>query len=220
VKPLPAVVDLRSHLSPVVDQGNLGSCTANAIVSGLWEYLWVGMGNILQRFSRLFLYYFERLLEGTVKEDSGAYIRDGMKSLQKTGVCTEKLWPYIIKKFTKRPGQEAIDEAGKYKICEYQRINTLQELKMALADGQPVVFGFEVFESFETDSVTKTGLVPMPQDSEESLGGHAVLAVGYDDVKGWVIVRNSWGEAWGDKGYFYMPYDVFKKLVMDMWTGK
>jgi C1A family cysteine protease len=217
--PLPKSVDLRSKMSPVVDQGQLGSCTANAIVSGLWEYLWLGVGNILQRFSRLFLYYFERFVEGTVKDDSGAEIRDGMKILSKYGVCPESIWPYIIKKFTNKPVKKAIDAAGKYKIFEYRRINGLDELKAALADGQPVVFGFNVYQSFESDDVAKTGIVSMPKDGESLLGGHAVLAVGFDDTKGQVIVRNSWGDSWGDKGYFYMPYEVFNKLVMDMWTG-
>jgi C1A family cysteine protease len=218
--PIPAAIDLRSQMSPVVDQGQLGSCTANAIVSGLYEYVWLGAGNVLQRFSRLFLYYFERLAEGTVKEDSGAEIRDGMKVLAGQGVCPESIWPYIIQKFTKKPGKEAINAAANYRILQYQRVNNLDELKAALVDGQPVVFGFNVYQSFEADEVAKTGMVPMPADGEQLLGGHAVLAVGYDDEKGYVMVRNSWGEDWGDQGYFYMPYEVFNKLVMDMWTGK
>jgi len=104
-------------------------------------------------------------------------------------------------------------------------VTDLTALKTALAEGYPVVLGINVYESFESDQVAKTGIVPLPEDSEKLLGGHAVLAVGYkDDVvnidQGVVIVRNSWGEGWGDKGYFYLPYSYFTKYVSDMWTGK
>lgn len=222
---VPASVDLRSKMSPVVDQGNLGSCTANAIASGLREYLIIAGGGVLVRLSRLFLYYKEREIEGTIGEDSGAEIRDGMKVLQQTGVCPESIWPYIIKKFTKAPSKEATAAAGQYKINAYHRVNNLDELKIALADGQPVVIGFEVYDSFESEDVAKTGIVPMPADDQALLGGHAVCAVGYSEKpldgmnEGYVIVRNSWGSSWADGGYCYMPYSVFNKLVMDMWTA-
>jgi C1A family cysteine protease len=220
ILPLPASVDLRLKMSPVVEQGKLGSCTANAIASGLKEYLLLKTGEALIRLSRLFLYYFERELEGTIDEDSGAEIRDGMKVLQKIGVCPEVLWPYVIQIFDKKPSKQADKAAAQYKISAYHRIEDLDELKVALSEDHPVVFGFEVYESFESDQVAKTGIVSLPAADEHLLGGHAVLAVGYDDSKGWVIVRNSWGETWGDQGNFYMPYDVFNKLVMDMWTGQ
>lgn len=220
ISQLPASVDLRTKMSPVVDQGDLGSCTANAIASGLKEYFNLKTGGALIRLSRLFLYYFERELEGTVGEDSGAELRDGMKVLQKTGVCPEVFWPYVIQIFDRQPNQKAVKRAAPYKINAYRRIKDLAELKAALAEDRPVVFGFEVYESFEADEVARTGILPMPDESEQLLGGHAVLAVGYDDQKGWVIARNSWGEAWGDRGYFYIPYEVFDKLVMDMWTGQ
>ncbi|HBF39573.1 MAG TPA: cysteine peptidase [Firmicutes bacterium] len=218
---LPQTVDLRDKMSPIVDQGQLGSCTANAIASGLREYLEVKVGQNLVRLSRLFLYYEERKLEDTINEDSGASIRDGMKVLSQIGVCPEKDYPYDITKYTQMPTAEATAHAGQYKISEYHRIGDLKNLKVALSEELPVVFGIQVYQSFESEQVAKTGKIPMPKKDEQLLGGHAVLAVGYMDKgkSGILIVRNSWGNEWGDQGYCYMSYTVFNKLVMDMWTG-
>jgi len=221
---LPKNVDLRSGCSQVVDQGELGSCTANAIASGLREY-WENLSGKLTLLSRLWLYWQERNLEGTVNEDAGAYIRDGMKVLQKMGCAPEADWPYDIAMFTQTPPVEATTDASKFLISEYHRVTNLALLKTALAEGYPVVIGIAVYESFESNQVARTGIVPLPKRGEQFLGGHAVLAVGYkDDAKikgqGAVICRNSWGDSWGDKGYFYLPYSYFTNYVTDMWTGK
>jgi len=221
---LPRVVDLRSGCSGIVDQGELGSCTANAIASGLREY-WENRAGKHTPLSRLWLYWNERTFEGTVNEDSGAYIRDGMKVLQKMGCAPEIDWPYDITKFRQTPPEKSSTDAGQYIIAEYHRVTDLTALKSALAVDFPVVIGIKVYESFESDQVARTGIVPLPKRGEQFLGGHAVLAVGYkDDVKlkgqGVVICRNSWGEGWGDKGYFYLPYRYFVSYVTDMWTGK
>jgi C1A family cysteine protease len=221
---LPKVVDLRLGCSQVVDQGELGSCTANAIASGLREY-WEKPSGKLTPLSRLWLYWEERNIEGTVNEDAGAYIRDGMKVLQKLGCAPETDWPYDITKFTKTPPAKATTDASQFKINEYHRVTNLTLLKTALAEGYPAVIGINVYESFESDQVAQTGIVPLPKRGEQLLGGHAVLAVGYkDDAKikgqGVAICRNSWGESWGDKGYFYLPYSYFARYVTDMWTGK
>lgn len=219
---LPKLVDLRDRCSPVVDQGNLGSCTANAIASGLREYWEIESGKLIP-LSRLWLYWEERFLEGTVNEDAGAYIRDGMKVLQKKGCAPEAEWPYDITKFAQQP--PALTDTTQFRISEYHRVTNLALLKTALAEGYPVVIGIQVFESFESDEVAQTGIVPLPAPSEQLLGGHAVLAAGYkDDLhqkgQGMLICRNSWGPGWGDKGYFYLPYSYFSKYVSDMWTGK
>jgi len=217
---LPTQVDLRKKCSLIVDQGQLGSCTANAIVSGLREYLleqkaaWVAL-------SWLFLYWEERNLEGTVNEDSGAEIRDGMKVLNQIGVCPEADWPYDISTFTNPPTDKMVTDAATYKVAEYHRITSLAQLKAALAEGLLVVIGIEVYESFESDDVASSGVVPMPDTTkEQDLGGHAVLVVGYDDEKGQLIVRNSWGITWGDLGYFYLPYDYYNKYSSDCWTSR
>jgi len=212
-------VDLRPLCSPVEDQGTLGSCTAHALTGNL-EFLKQKTIKKFMQFSRLFLYYNERVIEHTTGTDSGASLRDGIKTLKKLGDCREDLWPYDGDQFTSKPSRSAYDDAQKYQITSYYRLQTLEELKHTLQSGFPFVFGFAVYESFESSKTTQTGIVSMPGKSERLLGGHAVLAVGYDDAKKWIIVRNSWGVEWGDRGYFYMPYSYFtsSSLASDFWT--
>jgi C1A family cysteine protease len=224
---LPSQVDLRPHLSPVEDQGPLGSCTAQALV-GLLEFLELkefrdqGLKQPFTDFSRLFLYYNERVIEHTVNSDSGAMIRDGIKSLAKQGCCDESLWPYDISKFMKKPPAVCYTQAMNFQILKYYRIQTLLEMRTCLASGFPFVFGFSVYESFQSEAVTKTGIVPMPKWSERLLGGHAVVAVGYTDKDRRFIVRNSWGTDWGQKGYFTIPYQYLNSRFMadDFWAIK
>jgi len=217
---LPAKVDLRPNSSPVVNQGQLGSCTANAIVSGLREFILINdERKNLTRLSRLYLYWWERKLERTVDEDSGATLRDGMKVLNKKGVCTEKTRPYIVENFREIPTEAEEEEALNYTIDGYQRLSSIQEIKHALSHSHPVVFGMDIHESFE-NGVGYDGIVPLPNLLEEKLGGHAMCLMGYDDNLngGSFIVRNSWGEEWGDKGYCYMPYKMYYYWY-DAWTA-
>jgi C1A family cysteine protease len=218
---IPKKIDLRPHCPPVVDQGQLGSCTGNAI-AGAHQFDQLKQG-LLPAFapSRLFIYYNERVMEGTVNEDAGAMIRDGIKTIGKQGVCPETNWPYIISKFTQKPPASCFTIAKKHCAVQYRRIaRTLPQMKGCLAEGYPFVFGFSVYASFEDPQVAKTGIVPLPDPTEELLGGHAVLAVGYDDAKHVFIVRNSWGTGWGMKGYFTMPYGYLldSNLADDFWT--
>jgi len=216
---LPAKVDLRSGCSPVEDQQALGSCTANALAGAL-EYLMRKDKVKFADMSRLFIYYNERVIEHSVKTDAGAMIRDGIKTLAKQGACTEKSWPYDIARFAAKPVKKCYTEALDYQILTYARLNTLDEMRACLADGYPFVFGFSVYEGFETQKVARSGVVEMPGAGERMLGGHAVLAVGYDDAVKRVIVRNSWGTGWGQKGYFTMPYAYLadRNLSDDFWT--
>jgi len=217
---LPAAVDLRHKCSPVEDQGNLGSCTGNAL-AGAVEFL-EKKDNVTPfvNVSRLFVYYNERVIEHSVNEDAGAMIRDGIKTLVKQGVCSEKKWPYVISQFTKKPSPTCYKEALAHQVLSYARIQTLDEMRGCLAEGYPFVFGFSVYESFESDQVAKTGVAPMPKPKEKMLGGHAVLGVGYDDGQKRFLVRNSWGSGWGMKGYFTLPYDYLadRNLSDDFWT--
>jgi len=216
---LPESVDLRPFCSLVEDQGQLGSCTGNALAGAL-EFLEQKDRIPFTDLSRLFIYYNERAIEHSVKADSGAQIRDGVKSLTKQGVCSEKKWPYVISKFTAKPTAVCYKEAQKHLISSYHRILTLDEMRTCLAEGYPFVFGFTVYESFESLHVAQTGVVNMPKSSERVVGGHAVLGVGYDDSQRRFIVRNSWGTNWGQKGYFTIPYGYLasRNLADDFWT--
>lgn len=217
---LPAKVDLRSKCPPVYDQGELGSCTANAI-AGAYEFDQVQERQPDFMPSRLFIYFNERDMEGTIDIDAGAMIRDGIKSVAKLGVCTEKTWPYDIASFRDRPGQPCYREALKHQAIVYRRVaQQLNQLQACLATGTPFVFGFSVYDSFESDEVARTGVVNMPGPRERQVGGHAVVAVGYDNANQRFTVRNSWGRGWGQKGYYTMPYAYVTspQLAQDFWA--
>ena len=218
VADLPPAVDLRAGCSAVEDQSTIGSCTGQAIAGAL-EYLDNKAGHPCD-LSRLYIYYQERLLENTIQQDAGAMIRDGIKACAAVGVPLESLWPYVIAKFARKPTKAADTDAAKRKITSYRRVTGLDDVLHCLADGNPVVFGFSVYESFESDTVAKSGIVPMPGKTERLLGGHAVLAVGYNQADKRLIVRNSWGTGWGDKGYFTLPFGYVKNrnLSDDFWV--
>jgi C1A family cysteine protease len=218
---LPARVDLRPGCPPVYDQGQLGSCTANAIAGAL-EYDQRKQGLPEATPSRLFIYYNERVMEHSVSEDAGAEIRDGVKSVNKQGACAEALWPYDISQFATKPSAQCYTAAKQHRTVSYMRVmQSLTQMKACLASGSPIIFGFTVYESFESAQVAATGIVPMPAHYESVLGGHAVLCVGYDDASQRFIVRNSWGN-WGDAGYCHMPYAYLlsRSLASDFWTIK
>jgi C1A family cysteine protease len=228
---LPPSIDLRSHCPPVVDQGQIGSCTGNAIAS-IVEYYDNTHNKSGLIVSRLFIYYQERVLEGTTYYDAGAYIRDGIKACNQYGAPLETTWPYLANKVTTRPSTAAYTDAAKRKVGSYQRITTQAAgIKASINAGFPVVIGFTVYASFESGTwwqPSDTGKMPYPNvNTEQVLGGHAVAIVGYNDAMtgpggqtGYFIVRNSWGTGWGQSGYFYMPYSVINNANMssDFWS--
>ena len=218
---LPAAVDLRPNCPPVYDQGELGSCTANALAGAdQFDQLRQDSPSPFVP-SRLFIYYEERKVEGTIDSDSGAQIRDGVKVMAAEGAPPESDWPYDIGEFTVQPPAQAYTDALLHKVTSYQRIlQNLAQMKGCLAAGFPFVFGFTVYESFESDEVAASGVVNMPGALEQVVGGHAVMACGYSDDQQRFIVRNSWGEDWGQAGYFTMPYAYLLShdLASDFWT--
>jgi C1A family cysteine protease len=220
---LPPKVDLSGDFPDIYNQGDLGSCSGNAIAAAIqFERL---KQNLTPDFipSRLFIYYNERVLENTVMHDAGAQIRDGIKSVAQQGVCPEDEWDYDETQFTQAPPDSAYTDAKDHIVTSYSRVTqTLSQLKGCLASGKPFVFGFTVYDGFESDAVAQTGVLQLPQSGEKLVGGHAVVGVGYDDSTQRFLVRNSWGPDWGQSGYFTMPYAYLTddNLAADIWEIK
>lgn len=217
----PSSMDLESLYPPVYDQGQLGSCTAQAIAGDIHaDEIAANITNPVIP-SRLMIYWLERSLEGTVDADAGAAISDGLKVVNTYGYCDEKLWPYDISRFRDKPPTAAFDAAVPNKIKDYGRVQQdVDHFATALASGLGVIFGFTCFESLESRQTALTGMIPMPKRGEQVIGGHAVVAVGYDDSTQLVKIRNSWGTSWGKNGYGWLPYQyVFHpSLAADFWV--
>jgi len=219
---IPNQIDLRGKCSTVENQSTLGSCTANSVVGAL-EYLEIldeSMETDCENFSRLFVYYNTREIEGNIEVDSGASLRSTIQALATHGTCDERLWDYDINKFKIKPLANCYEAAKTHKITEYARLNSLPDMLACLAAGFPFVFGFSVYTEFEGPNVAKTGILELPKPNETFLGGHAVCAVGYNISDGQLLVRNSWGEGWGQNGYFKMPFSYISNpnLAADAWT--
>ncbi len=218
---LPALVDMRPGCPAVYDQGQYGSCTANA-ACGAFEFDLLKQGLLDFMPSRMFEYYNTRLLDHDVHQDGGGTIRNANKALAQKGVCSEQSWPYTGSHLLHKPAHADYTEALPNRITQYMAVSqSLFSVKATLAGGLPIQIGFTVYTSFESSAVTSTGIVPMPDLTRESvLGGHAVLIVGYDDTLQRFIVRNSWGANWGMQGYFTMPYAYFMdpNLASDLWV--
>jgi C1A family cysteine protease len=201
-------VDPRADLPDVFDQGQLGSCTANAVAAAV-QYDAKLNGADPGFLSRLWIYYYERKLEGSpADQDTGAFGRDGFKVCNTLGVPLEQDWPYDITKFSQEPPAGLAAEAAGHRISNYRAVpRNLDSMKAVLSNKQTIALGFTVYESFESPQVAQTGIVPMPTRSEKTLGGHEVLLVGYlKDEANYALVRNSWGTGWGRNGYFLMPW--------------
>ncbi len=219
---LPDKIDLRPAMPPVVQQGYIGSCTACSSIAIVEYILKKDYPKRSFRSSILAQYYWTRKLEGNQARDSGAQMRTSLKSLNKFGAAHNKFWPYHTRKFAIAPDRRTRRDAKQHRVIEYRRLDqNLKELKTCLALGFPFIFGFWVYESFE--SVDDTGMMPKPNvEKERFLGGHAVTIVGYDNSKESFLVRNSWGISWGLGGHYWMPYELVldPTLSEDFWTAK
>lgn len=221
---LPPMYDLRSTgaVPPILDQGSLGSCGPNQISNSLRFCLRKLKSPTDFQPSRLFIYYFARLVDGSpLNEDTGITIRGGLKAVQKYGACSENNWGYNISRFRDKPSDAAIKAAENHiPNFKYIRVpQNLTNLKQALFGGFPIICGIQLYTSFESQRVKTTGIVPMPDTKKEALlGGHAVAIVGYDDRRQIFILANTWGR-WGNQGYFTLPYNYVmdSKLASNFW---
>lgn len=199
----------------IEDQLSLSSCTANAIVGNYELLLKMQYPEKFVDLSRLFVYYNARLIDGTVNEDIGAYLKDGIKALKEYGVCQEKLWPYNINNFAIRPSIESYEDAKFRNIKNYYRLDTLDDMLDALNNNLPVLFGMLVYTTF--DGITKENST-LDIDNKPSAGGHAVSLVGYDLSAKKILARNSFGDDWGDGGYFWVTFQYVESEIMDAWV--
>lgn len=224
LKALPPSYDMRPMSPPIYDQKQLGSCTSQAVARALqFTEKEMAPGKKRPVPSRLFIYWNTRSLQGNTAEDTGASLRNSIKSVATNGYCRESLWIYNIEKFAEKPSEAAFNSAAVHKLqsLHYARVSqNLDAMRAVLADQNPIIFGFTVYPSF--DKARKGGIVPVPMKSEKKDGGHAMTIVGYDDAKKVFICANSWGTRWGDKGYCYMSYQHLTNpdMAADFWTVK
>lgn len=212
---LPTSITLQKHSSRVEDQGDLSSCTGNALTSAYETLMNLKVPKYHGELSRLFVYYNERDLEGSVAKDQGATLRSGIKTLKTNGVCLENYWPYLDSLWDKKPNEDAYRDAQKRTISTYERIQTLDEMRICLARHQPFVFGIPIFEDTQ----------PTPRNNwtfqdvgRRLLGYHAMTCMGYDDLNSRFLVKNSWGTSWGHEGWCFVGYEFMRSEALDCWT--
>lgn len=193
-------------LPPVYNQAQTNSCTGNAM-AGCLQYLTQSVTP-----SRLFIYYNERLLQGTVNQDDGATIDISVQAVKQYGECPETMWQFNTQDVMLQPNPECYVAAKKHLLLESLQINTIDEIKHSIVSGFPVIFGFQVYSYMESEQMALQGVLRVPLPTEQYLGGHAVVVVGFDDAEKMLTIRNSWGEQWGLKGYFKMPYDYASNI--------
>jgi C1A family cysteine protease len=222
---LPEKVDLAADgWGAILDQGDLGSCVSNSVAYCI-RYVRIKDKMTVYDPSRLYIYYYGRVVEGSpAYEDTGLFIRNGYKSVAKYSVCSEQNWPYVIPRFQREPSKYAQDAAKQHRTFRYLAVDqSLPELQSCLADGYPISFGMTVFASFMSASVAIDGKVPMPDvNKEQQLGGHCMTIVGYDNSTKCFKIVNSWGDAWGNNGFCYIPYDYIlnNDFVSDFCTPR
>jgi len=215
--PLRESVDLLNFDNSIDDQYELGSCSANALINAYELLVKMHQPNRFVDLSRLFLYYNTRSLEGTVDIDGGAFLRDGIYAIKKYGLCSELLWPYDVTKFKDKPTENCYRDAERRNIRNYRLISNVNQMMDALNNNLPVAFGMSVYEGFlYVDGLNP--VVRIPYSNEPSIGGHAMVLVGYDKNTERFIAKNSFGKDWGEEGYCYIPFEYARKELYDCWV--
>jgi C1A family cysteine protease len=209
-------VDLRDGDSSIENQGPIGSCVGNAIVSAYELMVRKLYPEKFIDLSRLFVYYNSRLFDDTLKEDSGTYIRDGLKAAARYGICSETLWPYIVDNFDKQPSPECYVDASQRLVTRYEILYTLRDMLEVLNDGMPVVIGMYLYQGFTEMDIIRS-VVRLPRENESIVGAHAVVLVGYDLPGQMFLAQNSFGTDWGDNGYFWIPFEYIRTQVFEKW---
>ena len=199
----------------IYDQLQLGSCVSNAVALCVYYFLKINP-------SRLYIYFNGRAIGGhNLKQDTGLSVRDGCKSVAKYFITNETNWPYNINEFTTLPNFSSYNSAITFKNMVYNAVKQdINSIKSCLSAGLPILIGIAIYSSFLTQSVANTGIIPMPNTNIEKIQGyHCVTVIGYDDIKKVFKCANSWGKNWGDKGYFYLPYNyiININLAFDFW---
>ena len=210
-------VDLREYASPVEDQYDLGSCTGNALTSAYEMLTRIQAPEKFVELSRLFVYYNIRLIEGTADIDSGAYLRDGIKAIRRHGLCKEDLWPYVTEEFATPPPKICYDDARTRSIKNYRKLSGVTDILDALNNKRPVAFGMAVYDGF-MDLNRFNSVLDVPPVGEPSIGGHAMLMVGYDLLKKQFLALNSFGLDWGVQGYCWITFNYVRQEIYDVWT--
>lgn len=221
---IPNSIDLRSVFPPIKDQMSLGCCTGFG-TTYLWEFLDKKNGLPYNRFSELFMYYNEREEEGTILSDEGANIRDGIRAGKLFGLCYESEWKYIPEKFAVKPTPKCYTDAIKHEELIYYSLDNnilpgqtlLGNIKACLTEGYPIVQGATLFSQFESNIANSTGIITMPQQGDEPIGGHCFDLVGFNDAEQIFICANSWGN-WGQNGFFVIPQEYILTYGSDFWT--
>jgi C1A family cysteine protease len=215
---IPERADNSQYFGPIQNQENLGACTAFASLQ--WYAAWqVKQGKAWQEYSELAQYYEERKIEHTIHEDSGAYGHDAVYVLEHYGVMLEIDDPYEVEHFENAPPRGKFLPHSKLPAKLVRSIDpayTLDHALDALANGYSILFGFVCYPGLESAHTATTGVLPMPAPHEQPIGGHEVVAVGFDQTRRMIKVRNQWG-AWGDNGYFWMPYEYFRLYTSELY---
>lgn len=218
---LPVFFDLRSKMPPIYDQMSLGSCVDNSIAAAFQLVLNNSKMEDKSARSRLFMYFNARIMENEIYEDCGSSIEDCLSGIEKKGACSETLYPYYPQYFANLPPAQCYAAGKPYSgIATHQVDQDLNQIKQAIVNGFPVIFGIMVYSSFESPAVMKSGIIPLPKEGETELGGHCILACTYSDKDQCFIIRNSWGPDVGQKGYFFLPYSYVmnERLSADFWV--